>query len=32
MSATPLQGLRVLELGNLLAAPCAGMRTRNRAP
>ncbi len=25
MSAGPLQGLRVLELGNLLAAPCAGM-------
>jgi crotonobetainyl-CoA:carnitine CoA-transferase CaiB-like acyl-CoA transferase len=25
MSARPLQGLRVLELGNLLAAPCAGM-------
>jgi crotonobetainyl-CoA:carnitine CoA-transferase CaiB-like acyl-CoA transferase len=23
--STPLQGLRVLELGNLLAAPCAGM-------
>lgn len=25
MSAMPLSGLRVLELGNLLAAPCAGM-------
>jgi len=25
MSETPLRGLRVLELGNLLAAPCAGM-------
>jgi crotonobetainyl-CoA:carnitine CoA-transferase CaiB-like acyl-CoA transferase len=24
-AAAPLQGLRVLELGNLLAAPCAGM-------
>ncbi|HXA29666.1 MAG TPA: CoA transferase [Candidatus Angelobacter sp.] len=25
MNAAPLQGLRVLEFGNLLAAPCAGM-------